>query len=433
MIRHLLLGLLVAGSLGMPQIYAKEQTNTLTLSELLQKVEVQNPELQAKKTAIQTAQAKEKQAKVLPNPELELESENLYGSGEIQGLDSAETTLRFSEKLEWGGKRGARIKAAQLQTQAADLEFEIDKQVLFLTAFERYVVVISEGQRLAIAKDQQTLHKKFVETVKKQVQSGRLPQAEQERAEVQYLRSTFEIEKIEHEYKESLARLSMLYNETGHIPPLDVETLPIPSHNLTELKAHAKKFLTQNRSYQLLLIGQDQAKHQIQVEKSRGIQDPVLSAGVKKNNGSDTTSFVAGIGFPLALFDQNKGNIESVSFKAKEWDSIIQAEKNSILVTYEHTFHHAHLLQKEADLLSEKIIPKTKSIYQQVNKGYLQGKYAYLDVLNAQQDWIDAQETLVEVLGNYWKTVAQLEVILGHSLDHQLPQLFAQTKENTHD
>ena len=56
MIRHLLLGLLVAGSLGMPQIYAKEQTNTLTLSELLQKVEVQNPELQAKKTAIQTAQ-----------------------------------------------------------------------------------------------------------------------------------------------------------------------------------------------------------------------------------------------------------------------------------------------------------------------------------------------------------------------------------------
>ena len=48
-------------------------------------------------------------------------------------------------------------------------------------------------------------------------------------------------------------------------------------------------------------------------------------------------------------------------------------------------------------------------------------------------DWISSQETLVKVLGNYWKTVAKLEVILGHSLDHQLPQLFAQTKENTHD
>lgn len=181
------------------------------------------------------------------------------------------------------------------------------------------------------------------------------------------------------------------------------------------------------------MIGQNQAKHQIQVEKSLGSQDPVLSAGVKKDNGTDTTSFVAGIGFPLGFFDQNKGNIESASFKAKEWGSIIQAERNSILVTYEHTFHHAHLLQEEADLLTEKIIPKTKSIYKQVNQGYLQGKYAYLDVLNAQQDWISSQETLVKVLGNYWKTVAKLEVILGHSLDHQLPQLFAQTKENTHD
>lgn len=433
MIRHLLLGLFIAGALGMPQIYAKEHSNTLTLSELLQKVEARNPELQAKKSAIQTTQAKEGQAKVLPNPELDLEFENIYGSGQTQELDSAETTLRFSEKLEWGGKRGARIKAAQIQTQLSELEFEINKQQIFLTSFERYVSVISEGQRLAIAKNQQAIHKKFVETVKKQVQSGRLPQAEQSRSEVQLLRSTFEIEKVAHEYKESLSKLSMLYNETGHIQPLSVETIPIPSHNLNELKAHAEDFLPENKSYQLLLLSRDQAKHQIQVEKSLGSQDPVLSAGVKKDNGSDTTSFVAGIGIPLALFNQNKGNIESASFKVQEWDSIIQAEKNNILVMYEHTFHHAHLLQEEADLLIEKIIPKTKSIYEQVNTGYLQGKYAYLDVLNAQQDWINAQESLVDVLSNYWNTVARLEVILGHSLDHQLPQLFAQTKETTHD
>jgi cobalt-zinc-cadmium efflux system outer membrane protein len=417
----------------MPQIYAKQHPNRLTLSELLQKVEAQNPELQAKKVAIQTNKAKERQAKVMPNPELELESENIYGSGDTQGLDSAETTLRFSEKLEWGGKRSSRIKAAQLQTQASKLEFEIDKQRLFLTAFERYVAVISEGQRLSIAKDQQTIHKKFVETVKKQVQSGRLPQAEQARTEVQLLQSTFEIEKVEHEYTKGLSKLGILYNETELIRPFNVEPLPIPSGNLTELETYAKNFLSQNKSYQLLLLSREQATHQISVEKSLGSQDLVLSAGVKKENGSDTTSFVAGIGIPLTLFDQNKGNIESASFKAKEWDSIIQAEKNNILVTYEHTFHHAHLLQKETDLLINNVIPKTKSIYDQVNTGYLQGKYTYLDVLNARQDWITAQETLVEVLGNYWKTVAKLEVISGHSLDHQLPQLFAQTKEATHD
>lgn len=433
MIRHIVLGLLVAGSLGDPQIYAKEHPINLTLSELFQKIEDQNPMLQAKKTAIKTAQAKEIQAKAFPNPELDLESENIDELGQENGLSNAETTLRLSEKLEWGGKRRARKKAAQIQTQSAKLEFEIEKQQVLLTAFERYIAVISKAQRLGITKGQQTIHKKFVQTVKKQVRAGRLPHSEQSRAEVQLFRSTFEIEKAEHEYKKSLSRLSVLYNETGHTRPLNVEAIPIPSHNLDELKAHDEEFLSQNKSYQLLLIERDQAKHQIQVEKSLGRQDPVLSAGVKKDNSSDTTTYVAGIGIPLALFDRNKGNIKSAEFRVKEWNSIVEAEKNKILVTYDHTFHHAQLLQEEADLLIKKILPKTKLIYEQVTRGYLQGKSAYLDVLAVQQDWIMAQEALVQVLEDYWNAVARLEVIMGHPLNHQLPQLFAKTKEIAHD
>lgn len=433
MIRHVILGLFIAGVVGLSPIYTSNYVTTLTLSELFQKVDAQNPALQAQKKAIQAAQSKERQAEVMPNPVLELETENIYGSGQSQRLDSAETILRVSEKLERGGKREARIRSAQLQTNLSELEFEIMKQQIFLTAFEQYVSVISNGQRLAIAKEQQAIYREFVETVNTQVQAGRLPQAEYARSELQLLRSTFEIEKAEHEYNESLSKLSVLYNETGHIPPLSVDAIPLCSANLNELNTHVEDVLLENKRYLLLLRYQEQANHQIQVEKSLGSQDSLVSVGLKKDNGSDTTSFVAGIGIPLALFDQNKGTIEASSLKAQEWASTIQTEKNTILVTYEHTFHHAHLLQEEATLLIEKIIPKTKSIYEEVTAGYRHGKYAYLDVLNAQQDWIDSQKTLIDVLGTYWKTVAQVEVILGHSLDHQLPTLFAQTKENIHD
>lgn len=433
MIRYMLFGLLVAGFLGIHQVYAKEQTTTLTLSKLLQKVALQNPELEAKRIAIQIAQAKEIQAKVIPNPEFELESENMYGSGQTKGLNSAETTLQFSKKLESRGKRPARIKASQLQTRAAKLEFEIDKQQVFLTAFETYIEAISEGQRLAIIKDQQAIHQKFVETVKKQVQSGRLPRAEQDRAEVQLLQSTFEVEKGAQVYRKQLSKLYILFNDTKHNQPLNPISIPIPPHNLSEQTPPTENLLAQNKSYQLLLLYREQAKSQIQIEKSLGKQDLVLSAGIKKDNSSDTSSFIAGIGMPLALFDQNKGSIQSASFKIQEWDAIIQAEKNNILTTHTNTFHHARLLQAEAELLINKIIPKTKWIYEEVNAGYLQGKYAYLDALNAEQDWMKAQESLIEVLGNYWNTIARLEIILGHSLEHQLPKLFSQTKEITHE
>ena len=414
MIRHTVLSFVMVCCMSLFNTYAQAQTDTLTLYDLLKKVEAENPELKSKSTVIKSIKEKERQAEVLPNPMLEIES--------------AETLIRLSEKVELGGKRQAKIGATKLNSHYAELLYDIQRQDLFLLAFERYISVISLGQQLNIAKEQERRYDTFLKMVKKQVQSGRLAAAEQTRAEIQLLRSTFEIEEIEHEYEESLSRLSMLYDKTGHSLPLTVELLPIPSHNLTELQEHDEDFLNRNKSYQLLRLSQAQVKQQVTIEKSLAFQDPTVSVGIRKTNGSESTSLVAGIGIPLSLFDRNKGNIEAASFRYDEWDDLLTAEKNEIMVSYEHAFHHAHLLQKEVDLLINMIVPKTKQVYEQVTNGYLQGTYTYLDVLNSQEEWVQSQKSLIDLLGTYWTTIAKLELILGHSLDHQLPDLFSQTK-----
>ncbi len=433
MIRHILFSLVLAGSFGVTQLYSEEKSKTLTLIEVLQNVELHNPRLQAKKIAINTIKSKERQARAIPNPELGVDAENIYGSGSNQKFDSAEITIQVSEKLELGAKRKARIKKAQIQTQVAILEFEIEKQNIFLTALERYLKVISDAQKLSIARYQEGIQKKFIKTVKKQVQSGRLPKAEIERAETQLLNAKFEVKKIELNYRESLSRLSVLYNKTGHISPFDVEKIPVPSKKLPELMTNSDDFLSQNKQYQLLLLKNAQVKHDIRVEKSLGWQDPTFYAGVKKDNSSNERSYVAGIGIPIGLFDRNKGGIKSAEFHSEEWELMVQDKKNNLNITYEYTFHQANLLLEEADLLNKKILPRTKSIYGQVKKGYIRGKYTYLDVLNAQNDWVEAQKNLVDVLARYWKTRAQLELILGHSIEHQLPKIFSQTQGEKND
>lgn len=433
MYRHIMLGVLLAMSMGVSHIQAQEEKSELTLQLLFKKVELTNPGLKSKKTAIKSAQAKRQQAGVLPNPTAGLESENILGSGETNSFDSAETTLRLSEKIERGGKRKARRKAADLKHQYAFLEYELSKQRLFLTAFDRYINVIAQEQRVIIAKEQKKLHQQFTKIVGKQVQSGRLPKAELTRAQILLIKSSLDIKKAEHEYSENLSWLSMLWNETGHIQSLGVESLPVPSHNLEEPRVHAKDVIENNMGRKLILNQRDQAKQLITLEKSLSSQDSVISGGIRQNNDSKTTSFVAEVGFPLALFNQNKGNIKSAQFQSEGWDYRLIDYENELKLTYDHTFHHAHLLQNEATILTSKVLPKTKSVYQQIQQGYLQGKYAYLDVINAQREWVEAQEQLVTVLGEYWKTIAQLELILGHGLDHQLPNLFLQTKETSYE
>ena len=56
-----------------------------------------------------------------PNPEISLEVDNIAGSGAFSGLSATEYTLAVGQRIELGGKRGARIEAAQAQAQLADL------------------------------------------------------------------------------------------------------------------------------------------------------------------------------------------------------------------------------------------------------------------------------------------------------------------------
>src|SRR3546814_10661609 len=51
-----------------------------------------------------------RQARTRPNPSIGILTENVAGSSPYRGIDRAETTLQYSQPLEIGGKRSARIE-----------------------------------------------------------------------------------------------------------------------------------------------------------------------------------------------------------------------------------------------------------------------------------------------------------------------------------
>ena len=71
---------------------------------------------------LEAAEARVRQARVRPNPELGLEAENAFGTGPFQGYDNAETTLSLSQDLERGrrvGPGGSAEKAGRYRDQRA--------------------------------------------------------------------------------------------------------------------------------------------------------------------------------------------------------------------------------------------------------------------------------------------------------------------------
>ena len=77
-----------------------ELEGDITLREALALTLINNPELKAYSLETRAAQARELQAGLWPNPELEVEFEEVGGAGERSGFDSAESSIVLSQNIE---------------------------------------------------------------------------------------------------------------------------------------------------------------------------------------------------------------------------------------------------------------------------------------------------------------------------------------------
>ncbi len=96
-----------------------EPTGVVTLRKALALALMHNPELKAFSWDVRVSQARQLQASLWPNPELEVEVEEVGGPGARTGFDAAETTIALSQLIELGGKSGKRVKVASLEKELA--------------------------------------------------------------------------------------------------------------------------------------------------------------------------------------------------------------------------------------------------------------------------------------------------------------------------
>jgi cobalt-zinc-cadmium efflux system outer membrane protein len=67
--------------------------------------------------------------------------------------------------------------------------------------------------------------------------------------------------------------------------------------------------------------------------------------------------------------------------------------------------------------LKRDVLPAAKRVFEGLSEGYRQGKFRYLDVLDAQRTLFKAQATYIEALANYHETSVEIERLIGQRVD----------------
>jgi cobalt-zinc-cadmium efflux system outer membrane protein len=117
------------------------------------------------------------QAGLLPNPSLSLERVDTR-------RDTRETTLQLSQPLELGGKRAARVQAAERGRDSATAELAVKQAQIRADVIAAYFAVLAAQEQLRLAREADELAQRAAAATGRRVVAGKVSPVEETRARV---------------------------------------------------------------------------------------------------------------------------------------------------------------------------------------------------------------------------------------------------------
>lgn len=268
----------------------------------------------------EAAQARARQAAVLPNPVFGVDVENTQGTGPYSGFDSAETTVSVAQPLDLWGRRRADVGAARSEVDAAGLRRDlagIDSAGRLALAYaeaeaaQRRMVLAQEGLDLTLADARSAL------TL---VEEGREPMIRARQGESEAASARANLEEARANRDAAFARLTaiaLLPNPVTDIPVSLLDQEPV-------LRAEvAGSPLT----VQIAEAERTTAERQVGVQQARGRPDLTASIGFRNFEADGSTALTFGISTPLPLFDRNRGNVDAARADYRAADARLLAAR----------------------------------------------------------------------------------------------------------
>lgn len=381
-----------------------ESPASLTLQTALGLAVNANAELSAARHELQAVDASVLQAGKFPNPTLELGVQDTRRA-------TRETTVQFSQPIELGGKRTMRTKAAESGRDAASAELHAKLSEIRANVTTAFFDVLTAQERLKLSQDSVEVAQRASTTAAKRVIAGKVSPVEETKARVAEAGVRLELLKAKSDLGAMRKRLAGYWGNP--VPRFEraegqLESLP----KLPELSELSRR-LTSAPMLARARIEVDRRQALANLERSRRIPDVSVNLGIKRSEELGRNQAIFGVSVPLPLFDRNQGNVlESLRRTEKARDELSATEirlDNELALAYEKL----STSRQEAEALQKEILPGAKSAYDAAVTGFEFGKFAFLDVLDAQRTLLQTKSQYLRALSDAHRAAAEIDGILG--------------------
>jgi len=369
-----------------------------------------SPMLRAAQHGVAASEGGLLQSRARPNPELSYTQEDTRGS-------SRTSTLQWSQPIEIGGKREARMRVAEHGRDLARAELAAARAVLQAEVRSAFFGLLAAQQRVALSRQTLDIAASARAAAASRVAAGKSAPLEETKASVAESGARLELSQAQSGLRVARQQLQALWG--GGAEPIAgfgaaegaIDELP-PVPEAAVLQQRLELAPAVLRARQLL----EQSRAAAELERARRLPDPTLSLGVKRAREaqeSGRNQLVFGISVPLPLFDDNQGNQLQALRRADQAEDELLAVHAQLQAQLQEAREQWQTSREQAEQLARQVLPAAQSAYEAAARGFTLGKFGYLDVLDAQRTWSEARSQYLNQLLATHRAAASVDRLLG--------------------
>ena len=379
---------------------------SLTLADALERARQSNPELRALALEAAAADAAGRQAALPPNPALEYVREGKASQG-------GSSTIQLSIPLELGGKRAARMAVARAGSRAAVLELAAGRARVEAEVAAAYHQAWLAQQHVVLAAQVSETGRRSSDAAARRVLAGKISPVEEARARVAEANWRMEGVTAQRELDEARIRLaSLLGSAAGEFgtlaAPVSLEDAALPAGQVEYLLLSAP-------AIERAMAEVEAGNASVQLERAQRMPDVSLILGAKREGPERerVRQNIIGLSIPLPLFNRNQGAILAAERRADK--ARAELEGTRLRVRAEALQAQARMqaaLQQES-LVRLDVLPGAQYAADAAMKGFEAGKFNYVEVLDAQRTWVQAQGQHLRAISDFYRAKADLAKLVG--------------------
>ena len=368
------------------------------------------------------------------------------GQGAHSGFAESEFTLSLAQVIELGGKRAKRVALAKHNKDVVQWDYEAARANVLAEVARAFTDVLVAQERVALQDELVRLAEDVDRSIRIRVNAGKVSPLESSRAEVALTTSRIARDNAARELTVARTRLAATWGDTsarfGIVAGQLDEVHPIPSVETLE------NTVRNNPDLARWTVELSAREAQVKLERARRIPSPTLELGFKTTGLKDRTvnqfglsssgefgvsrsdarfdrgrdnSLVLGMSIALPLFDRNQGNIAEAEHMASKTAEERREAEVAVHYALVNACETAAGAFDELASLRKTLLPTATDTFEKTKRGYEQGKFGYLDVLDAQRTLVDARITHLDALGRYHAASVDIERLTGKALSKWAP------------